>query len=59
MKYLRLRNITKIYFIIDQLIDNIGPFSIASYKAIALPPIATAKVVALKGDSKMLTFTLR
>ena len=30
---------------------NIGLFSIASYKAIALPTIATAIVVALKGDS--------
>ena len=31
---------------------NIGLFSIASYKAIALPTIATAIVVALKGYSE-------
>ena len=32
--------------------SNIGFFSLASYKAIALPTIATALVVALKGDSE-------
>ena len=32
--------------------SNIGLFSLASYKAIALPTIATAIVVALKGDSE-------
>ena len=32
--------------------SNIVLFSVASYKVIALPTIATAIVVALKGDSE-------
>ena len=42
----------QILHLIQYCDSNIGLFSLASYKAIALPTIAIAIVVAIEGDSE-------